>query len=299
MIDLHLHTTASDGRLSPTALVARAADAGLTTIAVTDHDTTAGLDEARQHAAIEVITGIELTSVHAGRDVHILGYFFDPANARLAQLLETQRALRVARVREIGRRLAGLGMPIDVERIIQDGAQKPGRSVGRPLLARELVAQGHVSSVQDAFDRYLGTGRPAFVPREGRGPEEFVRAVHDAGGVTSFAHPGVTKQDELIERLVAEGLDAIEAYHSDHAPDVRDALLHLARRMGVLVTGGSDFHGDDERRRPLGAVSLPTEDFALLAAAARLRSDSALRASSRSPHRPSGEGGQGSGGQEG
>ncbi len=306
MIDLHLHTTASDGRLSPTALVARAAEARLTTIAVTDHDTIAGLEEARARAAIagiDVVTGIELTSVHDGRDVHILGYFFDPANTGLAQLLETQRALRVARLREIGARLARLGVPIDVGRVIDRGEGHSDRSVGRPLLARELVAQGHVATAKEAFDRYLGEGRPAFVPREGRGPAEFVRAVHEAGGVTSFAHPGVTKQDELIEPLVEQGLDAIEVYHSDHTPEMRDTFRQLARRFGVLATGGSDFHGDDERNRPLGLVSLPAEDFALLAAAAanrartRLRPDSARGASSRSRRSASRKGGRGSDGQ--
>lgn len=242
-------------------------------MAVTDHDTTAGLDEARAHAAIagiELITGIELTSVHAGRDVHLLGYFFNPGDGHLAALLEAQRALRVARLREIGARLAQLGAPIDVERVMDEGG-RPGGSVGRPLLARELVAQGHVATVQEAFDRHLGAGCPAFVPREGRGPAELVRAVHAAGGVASFAHPAVTKLDALIEPLVAEGLDAIEVYHSDHAPEAQQAFLELAKRLGVLVTGGSDFHGDGERRNMLGRVSLPAEDFEALKAAAAER----------------------------
>jgi predicted metal-dependent phosphoesterase TrpH len=256
-------------------MVTRAAEAGLKTIAVTDHDTTAGLDEARARAAIlnvQLITGIELTSVHEGRDVHILGYFFDPRDARLGELLETQRALRVARVREIGARLAKLGIPIDVGKVIDRSAGHSDRSVGRPLLARELIAQGHVASVQEAFDKYLAIGRPAYVPREGRGPGEFVHAVHAAGGLVSFAHPGVTKQDQLIEPLVKEGLDAIEVYHSDHTPEMRDRFLQLARRLGVLVTGGSDFHGDDEARRPLGKVSLPADDLVALVSAAAVRS---------------------------
>jgi 3',5'-nucleoside bisphosphate phosphatase len=272
VIDLHLHTTASDGRLSPTALVTRAAAAGVTIMAVTDHDTTAGLAEARAHATtlgIELVTGIELTSVDAGRDVHILGYFFEPTHLGLTTLLETNRTLRVARLREIGARLEKLGVPVDVERIVDGGAERPGRSVGRPLLARALMERGHVASVQEAFDKFLASGRPAFVPREGRGPAEFVRAVHEAGGIVSFAHPGVTKQDALLEPLVAEGLDAIEVYHSDHGPDARETYLQLARRFGVLVTGGSDYHGDDERR-PIGHVSLPAEDFdGLVAAASR------------------------------
>lgn len=273
MIDLHLHTTASDGRLSPAALVARTSQAGLRTIAVTDHDTTAALDEVRAAArplGIEVVTGIELTAVHAGRDVHILGYFFDPADAPLAALLDTQRSRRVARLREIGRRLESLGVPIDVEGILNDGSG-PGRAVGRPLIARALVERGHVGSVQEAFDRYLASGQPAFVPREGRGPAAFIDAMHRAGGVASFAHPGVTRQDALIEPLVAAGLDAIEVYHSDHTPEMQQTYLQFARRLGVLVTGGSDFHGDGERRATLGAVSLPADDFAALAAAASRR----------------------------
>lgn len=275
MIDLHLHTTASDGRLSPAALVERARQAGLRTIAVTDHDTTAGLDEARLAAAaagIDVVTGIELTSVHNGRDVHLLGYFFDASDASLGALLETQRRIRIERTREIGARLQALGLPIDVQRLLDEAGARPGRSVGRPLLARALVEAGHATSVQEAFDRWLGLGCPAFVPREGRGPGHFIRAIHDAGGVVSFAHPGVTQQDGLIDLLVVEGLDAIEAYHSDHTPEMQQTYLDLAHRLGALVTGGSDFHGDGARRATLGLVALPPADLAALAARAAARS---------------------------
>lgn len=274
MIDLHLHTTASDGRLTPAELIARAAAAGLRTIAVTDHDTTAAVAEARalaEAAGLELVTGIELTAVHGGRDVHLLGYFFDPDDPALVALLEAQRALRVARTREIGARLARLGAPIDVETVIATVAARPGRSVGRPLLAQALLDRGHVASRQEAFDRYLAEGQPAYVPREGRAPADFVRAVHAAGGVISFAHPGVTRQDAIIEPLVADGLDAIEVYHSDHTPEAQETYLALARRLGALVSGGSDFHGDGERRGTLGRVSLPAADFAALAARARTR----------------------------
>lgn len=279
MIDLHLHTTSSDGRLTPAALVDRAAQAGLRTIAITDHDTTAALDEARAHAAgagVDIVTGIELTSVYGGRDVHILGYGFDAADARLNALLETQRALRVERTRAIGARLASLGVPIDVDALL--AGTRPGRSVGRPLIARALVERGCVASVQEAFDRYLASGQPAFVPREGRGPADVVRAVHDAGGVVSFAHPGVTKQDALIDALAADGLDAIEVYHSDHPPDTQHRYLELARRLGLLVSGGSDFHGDGERRATLGVVSLPPDDFAALMQRAATHARAAGRA---------------------
>jgi predicted metal-dependent phosphoesterase TrpH len=286
LIDLHLHTTASDGRLSPAQLVARVAAAGITTMSVTDHDTVAGLAEVAAEAAprgIRLVPGIEITSVAEGRDVHMLGYFFDVANAPLLAFLEGQRALRVSRMREIGARLAVLGMPIDVEALVTAAATRPGSSVGRPQIARALVAAGHVSSVQEAFERWLAAGLPAFVPRTGPSPATVVDVVHAAGGVVSFAHPGVTKRDELIRPLADHGLDAIEVYHSDHKPEDVQEYRGLAQRLGLQVSGGSDFHGDPStqlragpsaspRTRPssrtdrnsLGVVSLPPDAFAAL-----------------------------------
>ena len=280
-----MHTTASDGRLAPVDLVARAAAAGLTTISVTDHDTIAALAEVTAAAAakgIRVVPGIELTAIDHGRDVHMLGYFFDPASAPLAALLHSQRALRVLRVREIAGTLASLNMPIDVEGVLLAAAARPGSSVGRPQLARALVRAGHVRSVQDAFDRWLATGRPAFVPRTGPTPLDVIQTIHGAGGVASFAHPGVTRRDELIGPLVDHGLDAIEVYHSDHTPEDVVAYRGLATRLGTLVSGGSDFHGEDSisaevsgektgrtRRTTLGAITLPAEDLAALERKAR------------------------------
>ena len=279
-----MHTTASDGRLSPVDLVARAAAAGLTTISVTDHDTIAALAEVTAAAAaqgIRVVPGIEITAIDQGRDVHMLGYFFDPESAPLAALLGSQRALRVLRVREIARTLASLHMPIDIEGVLLAAAARPGSSVGRPQVARALVGAGHVPSVQDAFDRWLATGRPAFVPRTGPTPPEVIEAIHGAGGVASFAHPGVTGRDELIAPLVDRGLDAIEVYHSDHTADDVVAYRGLAIRLGALASGGSDFHGEDAskperiRRATLGGVTLPAADFAALERKARLRPASA------------------------
>jgi predicted metal-dependent phosphoesterase TrpH len=278
MIDLHLHTTASDGRLSPAELVARAAAAGLTTISVTDHDTVAGIAEATEVAAaatIRVVPGIEITSVDQERDVHMLAYFFDPASAPLALLLERQRALRVSRVREIAARLESLGMPVDVETILVSAAARPGSSVGRPQLAREMIDAGYVASFQEAFDGWLASGRPAFVPRSGPSPAAVVEAVHEAGGIASMAHPGVSKRDDLIRPLVDRGLDAIEVYHSDHSPQDEQRYQGIAAQLGILVTGGSDFHGEEpagprSSRGTLGVISLPAEAFAALEAKARL-----------------------------
>ena len=276
MIDLHLHTTASDGRLSPAELVARASAAGITIMSVTDHDTVAALGEVGVAASahgIRLVPGIEVTAVADGRDVHLLGYFFDSASLPLLAFLEGQRAQRVSRVREIGARLALLGMPIDVDTLVTTAATRPGTSVGRPQIARALVSAGHVSSVQEAFERWLATGLPAFVPRTGPSPATIVDVVHAAGGVVSFAHPGVTRRDELIRPLADHGLDAIEVYHSDHLAGDVQQYRGLAQRLGVLVSGGSDFHGEDPqapaersraRRSTLGAVMLPPDDFAAL-----------------------------------
>ena len=271
MIDLHLHTTASDGRLAPAELVDRVAAAGITTMSVTDHDTVAGLAVVRSVAearGIEFIDGIEITAVHDGRDIHMLGYFFDPSDRSLADFLVQQRRNRIDRVHEIASRLAALGVPVSVDRLLARAAARPGASVGRPAIARALWKAGHVSSLQEAFDRYLAAGQAAFVPRSGRPPEEVIAAIHRAGGLASMAHPGVTKQPLLMAALADRGLDAIEVYHSDQSPEVRQELLAFAVERHLLVTGGSDFHGDDGRDRPLGGVTLPSAEFARLRAAA-------------------------------
>jgi hypothetical protein len=279
-----MHTTASDGRLTPAELVERAGAAGLTTISVTDHDTVAALEEvttAAKRKGIRVISGIEITAIDHGRDVHMLAYFFDPASATLGALLHSQRALRVMRVREIANTLASLNLPIDVESVLLASAARPGSTVGRPQIAREMVRAGHVPSVQEAFDRWLASGQPAFVPRTGPSPAEVITTIHESGGVASFAHPGVTKRDDLIKPLVDRGLDAIEVYHSDHSPEDVVAYRGLADRLGTLVSGGSDFHGEDGpsagdkshrmQRSTLGTVTLPTDDLSALEKRVRLR----------------------------
>jgi 3',5'-nucleoside bisphosphate phosphatase len=273
MIDLHMHTTASDGRLSPAALVARAAAAGLTTISVTDHDTVVAIDEvtaAATPAGIRVVPGIEITAVADGRDVHMLGYFFDKDSASLAELLVNQRALRVSRVRAIAARLASFNLFVDADSLLAAAAARPGTSVGRPQLARELVRTGLVDSVQQAFDQWLAQGKPAFVPRIGPSPSEVVDAIHAAGGVASFAHPGVTNRDDLIAPLIEHGLDAIEVYHSDHAPEDVIEYRNMAMRFGALASGGSDFHGEDPgkpgrpHRATFGVITLPRDAFEAL-----------------------------------
>ena len=263
MIDLHSHTTASDGVLSPAALLDAAAAAGLTILAITDHDTTTGYLEAARlprRPALELIPGIEISAVHDGRDVHVLGYFLDPVSASLTEFLDRQRSDRRRRVVEMAERLSALGRPIDATGIVNAAAR--GRSVGRPQVADALVAAGHVRSRDEAFDRFLEYGGPAYVPRRGASPAAVIRIIHDAGGLASLAHPGVHDRDHLIDALATEGLDAIEARHSDHDSQTEMRYRRTAARLGLLVTGGSDFHGDVTHRAPaLGTVTLPDADY--------------------------------------
>jgi hypothetical protein len=269
MIDLHMHTNVSDGRLAPAELVARVQGAAITVMSVTDHDTVAALPDVRRLASaadIDLIDGIEVTAVDQGRDVHILGYFIDVADEALASLLEKQRASRVDRVREICVRLSALGAPVDADAVIASTRHHRDASVGRPAIASALVSAGYVTSIAEAFDRFLGAGQPAFVARMGPAPAAVVAAIQRAGGVASMAHPGVTNRPEVLSALVDAGLDAVEAYHSDHTLDTREALIGFAADHGLLVTGGSDFHGD--HGRPLGGVTLPPSELERLRARA-------------------------------
>ena len=243
--------------------------------AVTDHDTVAGHDEAAAAApaaGLRFVPGIEVTAVWAGRDVHVLGYWIDGRQPAFAAFLTEQRARRVERVQAIGEALARAGAPVDLAPLLDKLAARPGAAVGRPDVARLLVTAGHAGSLQDAFDRWIAEGRPGYVPRTGVAPEAVVAIIHAAGGLASLAHPGVTRRDEYLEAWAAAGLDAIEAYHSDHSPADQERYLERARALGLLVTGGSDFHGDDDppsqrdARRAVGGVTLPADAWAALEA---------------------------------
>lgn len=264
MIDLHLHTTASDGRCTPRELVELASRGGVLVMAVTDHDTTAAVDEvraaAREHG-IEAISGIEITAVETGRDLHILGYFFDPRHAPLSAFLETQREARITRVEAIAARLAALGVPVNVAPLLEEARRASGRSIGRPQVARAMVDAGHVADTREAFDRWLGGGCPGFVPRTGARSEAVIDIIHRAGGIASLAHPGKIRVDPRIPDLRAAGLDALEAFHPDHDAALVDRYVAVARELGLLLTGGSDFHGDPGHGLAPGSVTLPAAEW--------------------------------------
>ncbi len=269
MIDLHLHTIASDGRSSPEGLVREVVAKRITTFAVTDHDTSAAhgaVADAAKTAGISFVPGIEITAVSDGRDLHILGYFFDPKNRALVAFLERQRTDRRRRLEEMAGLLSRLGVPVDVDQAIAEASATVGKSLGRPTLAAALVSAGHVATPHEAFDRYLSAGRPAFIERNGSSPALVVDLLRRARGLSSMAHPAKTRRDNLIPDLVDAGLSAIEVYNPDHdAADVQRYRM-LATQYGVLVTGGSDYHGvDSGRTNGFGRVQLPAEDFQRLA----------------------------------
>ena len=264
MIDLHLHTTASDGRCSPTELVDRACAAGVTVMAVTDHDTTAAIIQTREAARrrhIDVIAGIEITAVDDGRDVHLLGYFIDDTYPPLAVFLSRQRETRIARVEQMAERLARLGMPVDVGALLTRARHDSGRQVGRPHIARAMIDAGYVADMREAFDQWLVADRPAFVPRVGVSAQAVIALVHEAAGKVSLAHPGQTRIDARIEDYARAGLDALEIYHPDHDAASTRRYREMADRLNLLVTGGSDFHGDASHGWEPGSVALPADDW--------------------------------------
>ena len=270
LIDLHLHTTASDGRCSPLELVEQAAAAGLSVMAATDHDTTASVEEVRLLAAqrgIESIAGIEITAVEDGRDIHVLGYFLNPGDAQFLEFLAGQRRTRVDRVHAIAARLAELGMPVDLRPALASAGQHTARAIGRPQVARAMVDAGHVATTREAFDKWLGRDQPAFVPRSGPSPETVIAMIHRATGIASLAHPARTLIDDRIPALRDAGLDALEAYHSDHDAATAARYRLMANELGLLMTGGSDYHGDPTHGVSIGSSTLPPEAWQRLLAA--------------------------------
>jgi 3',5'-nucleoside bisphosphate phosphatase len=269
VIDLHTHTTASDGRHAPADLVDRAATAGVTVLSVTDHDTLAGSAAAAAACAersIRFVSGIEVTAVLDDADVHVLGYFVDTESPALLAFLVEQRRHRADRVRAMVERLASHGIALNADDILRPGVEDTGKSPGRPWVARALVAAGHVATTDEAFHRWLGRGRPAFVPRIGARPESVFERIHAAGGVASLAHPVLVGRDEWIPEFAAAGLDALEAYHSEHDPWTTRRYVEMAGRLGLAVSGGSDYHGDSSHGPSApGSVSLPRAEFDRLA----------------------------------
>lgn len=279
-IDLHVHSTASDGTLSPSEVVREAHARGLCAIALTDHDTMDGVAEALQagmRLGVEVIPGVELNTESPAGEVHVLGYFpppegwspeADPAghgagvvgaviDREFYDLLASRRDSRAERARKMVQRLRELGMPLSYEDVLRQAGDAP---VGRPHIARALLEAGYVESVKEAFDRWLHRGGPAYVPREKLSPAEAVQAIIDAGGVPVLAHPGRIDGQWVIQELIDAGLEGLECYYPEHTPEQTERYLGLAREHGLVVTGGTDYHGPrSPHDADLGSLPVPPE----------------------------------------
>ncbi len=267
-IDLHSHSLASDGQYAAAEVATRAAAAGLSVWALTDHDSLAALPEgasAALRAGIRFVPGIELSVQFDRREVHVLGHFVDPASdalRRFEDLLAEKRRLRMG---EIIQKLAALGVPLEPDEIERFSG---GKTLGRPHVARALVERGIVGTVKEAFERFLGEGKPAYVGRYRLTAPEAIDLVHGAGGTATLAHPGVNKIERGdLARLRGWGLDGVEIDHPDHNPSVRDKYLRIAREFDLVPTAGSDFHGEavaPDRR--LGDATMPQDELARLEA---------------------------------
>jgi predicted metal-dependent phosphoesterase TrpH len=258
---LHVHSTASDGVLTPSEVVRLAQDLGLTAIALTDHDTTAGVSEAEEAAngSLEIIPGIEINSEGDWGDLHFLGYYIDPQDAHLQELLEAVRDARVGRARAMVLQLNRMGMRLEWERV---RAFAVGESVGRPHVARALVEGGYVRNVQEAFDRFIGNDGPAYVPRLRLMPAETIRAILEAGGIPVIAHPAYSGQMAVsrIPEFAEYGLRGVEVFYPGHTDQEVAMLQALCQKHDLLVTGGSDFHGPSlGEGSALGSIFVPPE----------------------------------------
>lgn len=256
--DLHMHTTYSDGALSPYELVKKAKSSCLSIISITDHDSVNGLEEAQGIAKefeIEVVPGMELSATLNGEEVHILGYFMDFHNTALLDFLTLSREERLKRAERIVDKLNQMNIPLTMESVL---ANATGDSVGRPHIANALVNEGHAQSYHQAFRKYIGNGRPAFEKKAECSPQEIVRIISQAGGLSFLAHPGHSVSDELLFETIKAGVDGIEVIHPSHSPDLVQYYRGIVNEYCLLESGGSDFHGgqkgDDHL---LGSIGIP------------------------------------------
>lgn len=271
-IDLHVHTTASDGRFTPSEIVQKAQEYGLSTLAITDHDTVEGIAPALQAAEaypwLTVIPGVEINTDVPSGEVHILGYFIDYINHQLIDALHRLRDSRVGRAQKMVEKLNKLGIRISMERVRELACSG---SMGRPHIAQAMLEKGYIHTFKEAFNKYIGRDGPAYVEREKITPVEAVKLVLDARGIPVIAHPFTFEGYEgLINELKITGLAGIEVYYGSHTEEQVSSLLALAKKYDLVATGGSDYHGNDPLNETmLGAVNIPPDCVEKLIALAR------------------------------
>ncbi len=257
--DLHVHTAESDGTLTPKQLVREALSRGLSAIAIVDHDTVGGIPEAEvaaQGADLEVIAGIELTAQYEGQEIHILGYFLDLQNKALLEKLNLVQLNRIERVHKIVNNLEQQGVKLNAQDVFDISGKG---TVGRMHIARALVKGGWVTTTAEAFRKYIGDKSPAYVLGFSLSPVEAINLIKGAGGVAVLAHPYILHDDALITELAGYGLQGIEVYYPEHSQSMVNFYLDLAKKLNLLVTGGSDFHGSVKPDIKLGAIKIPIE----------------------------------------
>lgn len=266
-IDLHMHSTFSDGVLTPTELVDKAVDAEVDVISLTDHDCLDGLPEAMragQEKGVEVVTGCELSCEYRGRDLHVLGYGVDPHHDAFQNALHQFRETRHKRGIKIVEKLNGLGVNIEPAEVLAKAGEG---ALGRPHIAAVLVDKGVVSKPGEAFDKYIAEGGPAYVGKYKMSTREAIDHIQGADGLAFIAHPGVFLEniDELFD-LIAEGFDGVEVYHPTHTSRRAEELKEIADKEGLLVSGGTDFHGFSGRDMAMGGLKIPDEVWEVLKA---------------------------------
>jgi predicted metal-dependent phosphoesterase TrpH len=256
-VDLHTHSTASDGARAPREVVRAARDIGLAAMALTDHDTVDGLPEARQEGeslGVRVVSGIELSAVEGADETHLLGLHLRDIGV-LETRLRDLRQMRLTRAERMVARLNELGVRVSLEDVL---AQSAGGAVGRPHIARALVNDGWATDLRDAFDRYLGNGKAAFIPKDRLSLSDAIAMIHAAGGLAILAHPGQSGTRKRVESLLPLGLDGLEVRHPSHSPEDIARLQALVEHFRLTPSGGSDWHGVTEGGRSLGMMRVPS-----------------------------------------
>lgn len=269
--DLHLHTAFSDGTYTPREIARQACRLGFAAVALTDHDTVEGCRPTAlecEAAGIEFIPGTELTAQQDEHEIHILGYCMDIEAPGLLREIGRFQNVRQNRIREMVARLNRLQVPLEADAVFE---LANCRSPGRPHVARALVDAGLVGSLDEAFERFLKKNRPAWVPKFKMSASHAIELIHQAGGVAVMAHPGLNRTDEVIPGMVEAGLDGIECFHTKHSTATSEYYLEIADRFHLLVTGGSDCHGNSKGKPVMGGVRLPYEHVERLKARAAER----------------------------
>lgn len=257
--DLHLHTIFSDGTYSPSELIAKSKKAGLSAIAVVDHDTTAAIEpvlEAAQEEKIEVISGIELSAEYEEQEIHILGYLIDYKNKELLEKLESLRKIRIERIHTIIDKLNQLGLKLEAQSVFDISGSG---TVGRLHVAKALVKSGLVNSVFQAFQKYIGDKCPGYVLGFRLSPKEAIKLIRDSGGIPILAHPYTLHNDELIPKFIDFGLMGLEAYYPEHSQAMVNFYLGIVKKYNLLATGGSDCHGNAKPEAKIGSIKIPYE----------------------------------------